>query len=205
MSMFSEILGWEQYPMDWDVAGRSIMMVYLLALPYFFLVLVLEYTDDGGAGGWIGRGLRAIGYAFTRLRLSWYGIRMSGHEADGAQDSPGGDDMESARLGDDSDVAQEQQYVLKNSEELRQTAPVVLLNLWKIYPPSVGVLGTCMRSIRSIFAAICCFCCRTGPLDENENEKPFVPKQAVRGVSTVIKKGETYALLGANGRLLELR
>ena len=162
-------------------------------------MLVLEYSDDGGSGGFLGRGLRAVQYYWNKLMLHLYGIRLSADKVGGAHYSLLGDDEQ--RANDDCDVAQERQYVNKNNELLRQSAPVVLLNLWKIYPPSVGILGSCLKRVRQFIASIVCFCNLGGAMDENEEEKAFVPKQAVRGVSTVIKKGETYALLGANGEL----
>ena len=147
----------------------------------------------------LGRALRAMQYMWTSMMLRWHGIRTSVDETDATQYSLLGDDVNS-KLGDDEDVARERQHVLKNREELRQNAPVVLLNLWKIYPPSVGVIGSCLKNIRHFLSVLFCCCCRAGPVDENQEEKSYVPKQAVRGVTTAIKKGETYALLGANGR-----
>ena len=162
-------------------------------------MLVLEYSDDGGAGGLLGRGLRAVFYYWNKLILKFYGISIAADEADVASYSLIGDDQQKPIV--DSDVAQERQFVNKNGEVLRQSAPVVLLNLWKIYPPSVGILGSCLKRVRHVFAFIysCCYSF-TEATDENDEKKSFVPKQAVRGVSTVIKKGETYALLGANGK-----
>ena len=168
----------------------------MLALPYFFLVLILEYADDGGAGGYVGRGLRAIGHGWTYLMLKWYGIRT---------DFVGKDETRYSALGDngadDDDVAMERQYVLTNSEELRRTAPVVLLNLWKVYPPSVGIIGSLLVRVRRFISSVFCFWIKKGVVIDVDDEegKTFAPKQAVRGVSTAIKKGETYALLGANG------
>ena len=46
-----EILGIQKYPLDWEVTGRSICYLFVLSIPYFFLVLVFEYAADGGAGG----------------------------------------------------------------------------------------------------------------------------------------------------------
>ena len=159
--------------------------------------MVLEYSDDGGSGGLLGRGLRAVFNYWNKLVLKFYGIRLAVDEADGAHYSLLGDDEQAPRV--DGDVAEERQYVNKNSEVLRQSAPVVMLNLWKIYPPSVGVLGSCIKRVRQFFAFFFRYCYPGGFTDENDEKKAFIPKQAVRGVSTVIKKGETYALLGANG------
>jgi hypothetical protein len=196
---FREILGQEAYPLDWEVAGHSVCYIYLLAAPYFFLVLVLEYAGEGGSGGILGRLLRSCQSYFTKLSLRWHGIHTSTDE-DGNHYSLLGDD--DSKLSDDEDVARERHHVLKNKEELRHTEPVVLLNLWKIYPPSVGMIGSLLLTVRRFFASTFCLFCNSGALtacEEKEEEKPFVPKQAVRGVSTAIKKGETYALLGQNG------
>jgi hypothetical protein len=190
-----EILGRPSQPFDWDVAGQSIFMIFILAIPYFFLVLILEYADDGGAGGFVGRGLRAIGHYWTCLMLKWYGIRTTSDDGDVAQYRALGDNET-----DDEDVAKERQYVMKNSEQLRHTAPVVLLNLWKVYPPSVGILGSLFMRVRRFVMSVLCFWSKSHVIDvDDDEEKTFAPKQAVRGVSTAINKGETYALLGANG------
>ena len=168
--------------------------MFLLSLAYYFLVLVFEYANDGGAGGLLGRALRAISYQWTNLMLKWHGIEMNAGE-DNVYAS-----LNDEHLSDDEDVVRERQYVAKNTEELRHTAPVVLNNLWKIYPPSVGVFGAFMMKVRRLISAILCICSKTIVASEDvEDEKTFVPKQAVRGVHTAIKKGETYALLGANG------
>ena len=106
----------------------------------------------------LGRALRAMQYMWTSMMLRWHGIRTSVDETDATQYSLLGDDVNS-QLGDDEDVARERQQVLKNSEELRQNAPVVLLNLWKIYPPSVGVIGSCLKNIRHFLSVLFCCCC----------------------------------------------
>ena len=198
--MCREILGQESSPSDWKVTGVNICHLYALALPYFFLVLVLEYANDGGSGGILGRALRWLQKLLTSLSLRWHGIRTDESSEEGLHYSLLGDDE--GELVVDEDVQQERQYVLKNKEELRRTAPVVLLNLWKIYPPSVGVLGSILSTVRRSLSFLlhCCFDKKTMDSgDEPAEEKSNVPKQAVRGISTVIKKGETYALLGANG------
>ena len=171
----------------------------MLSLPYSFLVLVFEYANDGGAGGLLGRALRAISYQWTKLMLAWHGIKMS---ADG--ESSDYASLNDDKLADDEDVVRERQYVAKNSEELRHTAPVVLNNLWKIYPPSVGVIGAFFLKVRRVIASIFAKCSKTIVASEEEDAKTFVPKQAVRGVHTAIKKGETYALLGANGKCMHV-
>lgn len=130
--------------------------------------------------------------------LKYYGIHLDNNEAEGPNYSLIGDDDQKPII--DADVAEERQYVNKNSELLRQSAPVVLLKLWKIYPPSVGILGSCLKRVRQLSTFIFSLCFpNTKATDENDEKEACVPKQAVRGVSTVIKKGETYALLGANG------
>ena len=75
------------------------------------------------------------------------------------------------------------------------------VNSSNFYPPSIGVVGSVLMSVRRFFGSVFCFFCKTGPSNVNDcqEEKSCVPKQAVRGVTTAIKKGETYALLGANG------
>jgi len=196
-SCLSEIIGLDQYSLDWDVAGQNIAYIFSLALPYGFLVLVLEYSDDGGSGGLLGRGIRAVQFYWTKAMLYFYGIRMSVDGLCGAHYSLLGEEKNKAL--DDVDVVQERDCVMKNDESLRQTAPVVLKNLWKIYPPSVGLVGSLVKNARRRLACIFCACNPYKAVDTDNDETVCVPKQAVRGVSTVVQKGETYALLGANG------
>jgi hypothetical protein len=196
---YREILGQETYPSDWNVTGVNICHVYALALPYFLLVLVLEYANDGGSGGLLGRALRAFQSFWIRVSLRWYGIRTDKCGENGTHYSRLGD--EENKLEADEDIEQERQYVMKNKEELRQTAPVVLLNLWKIYPPSVGMLGSLLSGFRSALSAILFYWGDriSDTADDAEEETSFSPKEAVCGVTTAINKGETYALLGTNG------
>ena len=42
-----EITGGTRGPFSWDVCGRSITLLYSLSLPYFFGLLILEYSSDG--------------------------------------------------------------------------------------------------------------------------------------------------------------
>merc|ERR1719491_2618544 len=72
-----EILGIERQPLDWEVTGRSIFYLFALAIPYSLLVLIFEYASDGGAGGFVGRGLRAMSHKWTKVMLKWHGIEMS--------------------------------------------------------------------------------------------------------------------------------
>jgi ABC-type multidrug transport system ATPase subunit len=184
-----EILGSEKRPFDWDVTGRSLALLYSLAPVYFLILLLLEYSEDGGSGGVVGRSLRYARGSYERIMLSWYGVRKSGNSLlldDGLDESEE----------QDEDVRHEELYV-KSKPGLQESAPVVLRDLWKIYPPSAGIVGAITGSIRKL---ICCICVvvrpQNSPKDTNERS---LPRRAVRGLTTFVKEGETLGLLGANG------
>lgn len=191
------VLGRDKFPLDWDVGGRSIALVFSLAIPYFGLLILVEYADEGGAGGTLGRCLRSAGKSCEALFMRCYGVRRLGDGLflnDGLQDT---------NVDDDDDVARERKLVAESTNSLKHHAPLIYANVWKVYPPSVGLLGvlgaSCARMVTSIF------CCRwtgrpqiveTGP---GENAHSRLPKRAVRGLTTAVHRGETFALLGQNG------
>jgi ATP-binding cassette, subfamily A (ABC1), member 3 len=182
-------------PIEWDFAGKPIVLLYSLAIPYFAILLGLEYSQDGGAGGFLGRCLRYGCDSWERLLLRIHGIK----NVNGALLLDDGlvDDKDVL----DDDVLAEERRVNENSTVFKKTAPIMYHNLWKVYPPSVGLLGSIMAWLRQILWRIyscCCCCCGKGAKPE-EQRRAYLPKRAVRGVSTVVEKGETYALLGSNG------
>ena len=42
-----QALGGTTSPFSWDVCGRSLTLLYTLSLPYFFGMLILEFSSDG--------------------------------------------------------------------------------------------------------------------------------------------------------------
>jgi hypothetical protein len=157
-----EVLYGERYPFDWNVNGRTITLLYCLAPVYLLLLLMLEYAGDGGSGGLLGRALRSIRGSYDRLRLSCNGVK-SVHGQITLQD----DNVENASP--DEDVLNEEEFV-KSTPDLKATAPVLMKNLWKVFPTSAG-------------------CCRKRK-----------PRLAVRGLSAAIHTGETFGLLVGSGR-----
>lgn len=192
------MLGEDSQPFDWDVAGKNIALCYLLSIPYFLLLLLLEYSADGGSGGMLGRMLRSMRASYEGLILKWHGVRKTEDGSllldDGLDDESRHNELE------DEDVVQERSYVTQNKEDLVTSASVLLVNLWKVYPPSVGLLGSCLASLRRFVAFICCCrflrCRRSEPEGDDDNSN--LPKRAVRGMTTAIHKGETYGLLGVS-------
>ena len=171
--------------------------MYLLSIPYFIWLLLLEYAHDGGAGGMLGRGLRKVRGFFEAMALRWHGVRKTRDGsslmlADGLQSS----------TGTDEDVEEERQFVVENKNTLQQEASVVLVNMWKVYPPSVGMFGSLVSWIKGIISFICCCGCfrrRTAAArDDEEEDTSSMPKRAVRGVTTAVTRGETYGLLGVS-------
>jgi hypothetical protein len=189
-----EILGSEKYPLDWEVTGRSLTLLYALTLPYFLLLLVLEYSSDGGAGGPIGRLLRRARAAYTNVILKWHGVRK-GQDGISLLLDDGLDDQRPQ----DDDVLDEHVFVEQNKDRLVTEASVLLVNLWKVFPPTIGFFGRVMSHLRHLCELVCCCGCFRDlpetPADEDE-DRSGIPKRAVRGVSTAIMEGETYGLLG---------
>lgn len=190
-----EILGSERMPLDWDVAGKPIALNYALAFPYFLYLLLLEYSDDGGAGGPLGRILRQARSAWGKMILRSYGVRKGPDGVSLLLD----DGLDEGR-GEDDDVIDERTFVKQNRDNLKDSASVLLVNMWKVFPPTVGPFGKMLAWIGKVCKLICCCgCFRRNPIrinGDDEEDKSNFPKRAVRGVSTAIMEGETYGLLG---------
>lgn len=184
-----EVLGEDRNPLDWDVSGKSIALLYGLIVPYFGLLLVLEYAQDGGAGGSFGSCLRS-----TRDIMEKLIFRLQGLKADGG--SLRLDDGLRDDIAPDADVLKEQLFVQENFDTLKATAPVVIYNLWKVYPASIGLVGSAVAALKR---AICSCGGRRSAEDGEEDKRAVQPKRAIRGVSYNLQKGETFFLLGNNG------
>ena len=175
------ILGQNASPFDWDVAGTAIFLLFALSIPYFGLFLILEYGDDGGSGGAMGRALRKLRRYTDHLLLKWSGARLN---------SDGELLLDDAINDEDDDVIAEKNRVLQNETVLQKTAKVLLVNLWKVYPASGLFL---FRAIKS-----CLRCSRKNGNAEIGNASPL-QKQAVRNLTLAIERGEIFGLLGVNG------
>jgi ABC-type multidrug transport system ATPase subunit len=198
-----EILGSDRSPLDWDVAGKPLALNYSLAFPYFLLLLLLEYSDDGGSGGPVGRILRQMRSSWGNMILRWHGVRKGPDGVSLLLD----DGLDEGR-GEDDDVVDERVYVKDNKDHLKVTASVLLVNMWKVFPPTVGPFGKIFSWIRRVCHLICCCGCfrkqSARVADDSEEDKSNLPKRAVRGVSTAIMEGETYGLLGGKLHLSRL-
>ena len=195
-----EILGADKSPLDWNVAGKSVFLLYALVIPYFALLLVLEYAQDGGAGGTFGAGLRFIRDKLERVLLYFQGVRKQGDTWVCKNESG-----EPSSL--DLDVEKEAEYVKQNIDHLRKSVPIVIHSLWKVYPSSTGMFGSLLQRSRRIFRCCCCCLCRLpaclcgksrsqAKAEENCGSEP---KVALRGVSYALQKDEMFYLLGNNG------
>jgi ABC-type multidrug transport system ATPase subunit len=91
------------------------------------------------------------------------------------------------------DIITEEAFV-RNDNRLQMFAPVVMRDLWKVYPPSVGVIGALCASLRWIICCCGLVCTRSESSDDRA-----LPRRAVRGLTVAVQKGETFGLLGANG------
>lgn len=183
------ILGEDVSPFDWSVAGKPLALLYSLTLPYSALLLFLQYRNEGGSF------LSEIGKRWESLVLRMYGVRTT--EGEHWVD----DGLDARNRNPDEDVESEMRFVKSNLAELKVIAPILLVDLWKIYPPSIGLLGTLVAKTRMALSAIlCCWSQNASRAAEFEDRrKAALPKRALRGVTTAVHVGETYALLGQNG------
>ena len=84
-----EILLKDNSPFDWDLAGKNVLLLFCLTLPYACLLLTLEFAQQGCGGGYIGRYLRSMRDFMDRTMLRCYGIRAR--------------DLDEQRLGEEDD------------------------------------------------------------------------------------------------------
>ncbi len=126
-------------PFEWDECGRQIVLLYVLALPYFLWLMLLEYSSDGGSGGRFGkvmRGLRATAHNFHN--------KLSGCV------------MVSSDI-DDDDVLAEQAAVKQGKTAMITQVPIVIKDLWKTYPKG-SLIAALLRKI--------CFCGNSNSADK---------------------------------------
>ena len=105
-------------PFDWDVCGKTITLLFGLAPVYFLLLLLLEFSGDGGSGGWLGQQLRSLRYLVSNYRLR----NLTVGEGE---------------VGIDEDVLAEKEAISASKFPLTAT-PVLIQNLWKVFPPPFG-------------------------------------------------------------------
>lgn len=158
------------------VCGKHIIYLYGLSVPYFLMVLFMEYSGDGGSGGLIGRLLRNLRAMIDQAKLWLY------------KEGPRYDSQDEEL---DFDVAKEKEYVSTNKRALVKKASVLLINVWKIFPPSTTIVRTIL-----LFPYRCWNFCRQRKEELDPSRKP---KKAVSGMTTAIMPGETFGLLGVNG------
>ena len=103
------------------------------------------------------------------------------------------DDGLDSNADEDADVFAERNRVTQNATSLMSSAEVLVLNLWKVYPPSVS------RFFRAFKKCLRCICCCQSDDNRRKLDTSSLPKRAVRGVTVAIDRGETFGLLGING------
>lgn len=173
-----EVLGVDKSPFDWDVCGIHVALLYLESIPYFLLVIFMEYSGDGGSGGFIGRFLRFVRTTTDRTKLAFYGVGTKYQFVDETEMDP--------------DVKLENETVANQKNLLKDEASVLLVNLWKIFPPPISLVGRFVGLFRKLWN-----CLLQRNSEEVDSSKK--PKTAVRGLSTAVKRGDTFGLLGVNG------
>lgn len=137
-----EILSTGKGSLDWDTTGKSIALLYGLGPFYFTCLLMLEYSQDGGSGGALGRLLRDFRAKWDSMVLRRHGIVHENGQLlleDGLDD----DDV-------DEDVVQEASRVA-TLPNLYKSTPVFLKGIWKVFPPSTNrLLKCCMSSKKGL-------------------------------------------------------
>lgn len=151
------------------------------------ILLFLEYSDDGGSGGMAGRVLRYIKGSYDRIMLAAHGVRKIGNKLTS--------DDGLAELVPNEDVQQEADFV-NGKENQHLLAPIVLRDLWKVFPPSIGLFGGLTKRLKWLLC--CCGLCNRSDDKESGGDKSG-PRRAVRGLTAAVHRGETFGLLGANG------
>jgi len=197
-------------PFDSKICWDSIVYLYGLALPYLFILLLLEYSSDGGSGGSAGQTLRWLRESYDQLRLKRLGTSFFSR---------------SNAVVNDADVEKERNFVSKHKAELRHSASILLADLWKVYPlrkqadhsnvflsllHNFGQLGHEVISI--MYSSL--FYETSSNTVNNSNMIPVTTddindgsihshhkdvKVAIRGLHMAIPQGETFGLLGVNG------
>lgn len=167
-------------PFSPKVCGTNLLLLYGLSIPYFFILMCLEYSGDGGSGGFIGSFLRYIGSHFNQLMLRWHGVKTV--------------ELQQDTMELDNDVRNEKEYVMKNVDELKSSAPVLLADIWKVFPPSKGSLQRKLGKAKQVLKN--CFRKEKIQVEVDPSTKA---KKAIQGLSTAVMGGETFGLLGING------
>jgi len=145
------ILGYKTYPFDWDVCGMNLCNMFGLSFMYAAIVFFVELSEVGGGGGPVGSNLRRMGKAFSDFKLRMNGVRTINGRLianDGLDDNDG-------HWEDDEDVAKERSFVDNNFDDLKGSAAIVIKDLWKVYPPTVGLCSVPpKRAVRGLTASV---------------------------------------------------
>lgn len=125
-----EILGSKNKPLDWDVTGKQIAILFLLAPFYFTILMFLEFAGEGGSGGILGRWIRNVrrhaeDAKLNRLVTSHGRTRSEGSLHKKTEDSA------------DDNVLREAELAEKLSSQ-ENAAPLVIRHLWKVYAPTIS-------------------------------------------------------------------
>lgn len=150
-------------------------------LTFFILI-----TAVGGSGGQLGRTLRWLKslYQCTHIRLE----SSTAFEMEGSLQRSDLEESQEHNT-EDSDVHDEERFVSEQKSSLITSSPLVVSNLWKIYPNGSFLTSLAQRTFSF------CRCSKDIP---SNNSK--LPKAAVRGITFALRQGgEIFGLLGVNG------
>ena len=181
------LLGIDSCAFDWDVAGCPLVALFASILPYFGLLLFLE--------GYLDHIQQTITLEWERFVIDWYSVKM---EHDGM---PIQNDGLNVLQMLDGDIRKDKKFVSKKFVQLVHSAPIVFLNVWKVYlTPTSGLCGLVSIFIfRSLYNLGCALLLKERAGQEVPDEDRWLlPKRAVQGLSFAVRKGEAFVLLGVN-------
>ncbi|GMH55684.1 hypothetical protein TL16_g01967 [Triparma laevis f. inornata] len=145
------ILGYQVYPFDYKVCGMNLLNMFALSIFYSFLVVVIEISEVGGGGGVVGTYLRRMGKFIGDFKLRLNGVRTVNGRLivkDGLDDNNG-------VFEEDEDVATERKNVDENFHNVKTEEAIVIKDLWKVYPPTVGFCkNPPKRAVRGLTACV---------------------------------------------------
>ena len=166
----AQVLSDARSPFHWEACGRQICLLYALAPPYFVWLMLLEYSSDGGSGGVFGRAVRKI-----RAAAHNFHNQLSGFEQVSTEEI-------------DDDVMKEKEAVREGKENMIETSPILISELWKTYPK-----GSLLTVLFHKIVSLMCSCCY------KSKHSDWKPKVAVNNLSIHVENGITFGLLGVNG------
>ena len=132
-----EFLGANLDPFTSPVLRGSLLLNYFLSIPYFIILLLLEYSTDGGSGGYLGKALRWVRECLNQQQLKNLGI-MKELKDESRKAANEANNMRSVL---DKDDVRERDFVENDKQELKHKASILLSDVWKVCPMKNALLS----------------------------------------------------------------